>query len=76
MADENSGTINRRDMFGTALVGTAAALIGSGEAEAAAPRKPAVPDWRRGSIINASPIWATGASSTRCWRATIRIRRS
>jgi len=47
MADDTSGMINRRDMFGTALVGTAAALIGSGAAEAAA-RKSAVPDWRRG----------------------------
>jgi beta-xylosidase len=48
MTDDTSSMINRRDMFGTALVGTAAALIGSGEAEAAAPRKLAVPDWRRG----------------------------
>ncbi|WEK01811.1 MAG: family 43 glycosylhydrolase [Candidatus Sphingomonas phytovorans] len=48
MADNGNGMINRRDMFGTALVGTAAALVGSGETLAAVARTPAIPDWRRG----------------------------
>ncbi|WCM29431.1 family 43 glycosylhydrolase [Sphingomonas sp. QA11] len=48
MVDNGNGMINRRDMFGTALFGTAAALVGSGEVHAAAARAPAIPDWRRG----------------------------
>lgn len=48
MTDSGSAMINRRDAFGVALAGTAATLIGAGEAAAHTVSKPAVPDWRRG----------------------------
>ncbi|MES1971163.1 MAG: family 43 glycosylhydrolase [Pseudomonadota bacterium] len=48
MTDGGSAMINRRDAFGVALAGTAATLIGAGEAAAHTVSKPAVPDWRRG----------------------------
>ncbi|MEP7004387.1 MAG: family 43 glycosylhydrolase [Sphingomonas bacterium] len=49
MTEQESSRISRRDAFGAAFVGTAAALIGAGPAAAEAPAEARHPtDWRRG----------------------------